>query len=212
MSWSSRSARRTRQRGGSGFLDHMDPVGSVPSVMYVPPMAKTLPLSKRSDCWPATKSRGVAWRHASVSGLSMGHSRYAYPPPWLACSVHATVASLPAVHDDEHERRRAAHPPRRAASAQVSVHLRQQRSERLAERAGRGAGDGVGGECVQPRGQFACRPPGAEVATVTVEDGEAAHRVGRLRHRGEVHHVALPRGTTVQIAGRRRAYLMPALH
>ena len=55
-----------RQRGGRGFIAHMEPAGWVPSVMKVPLIASLVPLFHWRACLLSSNLRGFLWKHSSV--------------------------------------------------------------------------------------------------------------------------------------------------
>mmetsp|Transcript_49851 Transcript_49851/g.157749 ORF Transcript_49851/g.157749 Transcript_49851/m.157749 type:complete len:217 (+) Transcript_49851:103-753(+) len=82
---------------GNGFIAHIEPAGYVPSVTYVPLISSTWPSLHRSSCDPS-KARCLWRKHSSVSASPFGHSRNAYPPPWLARMNQPVCPSPPAAH------------------------------------------------------------------------------------------------------------------
>ena len=65
--------------GGMGMSDQVDPAGLVPSLTKVVCAAVSfcsVPFGKTMACSSCTKSRGCAWKHASVSGDDTGQSRH----------------------------------------------------------------------------------------------------------------------------------------
>ena len=61
---------------GMGFMAQVLPAGEVPVSTNVPLMGHRVPLFHCSACAVRTKSSGVFWKHASVSGSDAGHRRY----------------------------------------------------------------------------------------------------------------------------------------
>merc|ERR1719158_508914 len=65
-----------RHLGGMGFMAHMDPSGSTPSVTKVPLIGSLVPLFHCKACMEGSNSRGCFIKHSSVSSSVAGQRRY----------------------------------------------------------------------------------------------------------------------------------------
>ena len=82
---------------GIGFITHVPPMGSVPSMTKVDVRSSVVPFFSVMRESRA-KSIGVCWKHASVSSDARGHRRYCQPPPWFARTLIVVSTVAPASH------------------------------------------------------------------------------------------------------------------